>query len=231
MFGTAVTLGKETTAVVHQDARYDDTAPFYAGDGLTINGSVCTGGFNVRNNSGNPFMLSAGHCGTGTFSNNAGTVGTTSTNWYGPNSGYDVQAIAISAGAGVLWRNDTATSTIHGSIIPAVGTSITFNGFLTGRKSVTVNRVDFTESNIWDPHYGFYVSLAHLVEGGDGVSNVCTDGDSGGPVYRPNTSPANSSMAVAIIAFDWLVNGQPQACVGTLMNAILSAKSATLITS
>jgi hypothetical protein len=230
MFGPATTLGKEVTAVAHQDARYDDTAPFFAGDGLVINGGACTGGFNVRNSHGSPFMLSAGHCGSGTVTNNAGTVGVTSSNWYGPNSGYDVQAIAISAGAGVVWLNDSATNTINGSMVPAVGTNITFNGFFTGRKSVKVNRVDFTVSNIWDPHQGFYVSLAHLVEGGDGVNNVCTDGDSGGPVYRPNSSPANSSMAVAIIAFDWLVNGQPQACVGTLMTAILSSKSATLIT-
>jgi hypothetical protein len=83
-FGSDVTLGQEMAPMTADDARGADVPPFYGGDGIiNLNsGEACTGGFNVRNASGTPFMDTAGHCGTGTFATTATTIGPTSTNWF-----------------------------------------------------------------------------------------------------------------------------------------------------
>ena len=171
ILGHGVTLGNEVNYHAVQEGRNDDTAPFFGGDALQLPDGQCTGGFNVRNSHGSPFMLSAGHCGNGTVTNLSGTVGTVSSNWYGPNSGYDVEAIAVSSAVGRVWLNNTAVAAVGGALIPAVGTQITFNGWNTGRKTVTVNMVDFNV--MAEDHLGrFSYTAAHQILGGSGVAGV-----------------------------------------------------------
>jgi hypothetical protein len=230
MFGSGATLGHETENHVVPASRNDDFAPFFGGDLLEFPGDECTGGFNVFNQHGSEFMLSAGHCGSGTVKNGVGgPIGSTSSNWHSPTSGYDVQAIAVPNAVGRVWLNGTTHAAVSGAVVPAVGSSVTFNGYFTGRKTVTVNAVDITVENAWDPVGGYFYNAAHQVEGGAGVDNVCVKGDSGGPVFTP--SGGTSVKAIGIILGFNNGTGHPQACFATMITAIDSAKSLTLMTS
>lgn len=107
MFGSGVTLGQETKNHVVPASRNNDIAPFFGGDELVLPDVDCTGGFNVFNQHGSEFMLSAGHCGSGTVKNGVGgPIGSTSSNWHSPTSGYDVQAIAVPNAVGRVWLNE-----------------------------------------------------------------------------------------------------------------------------
>ena len=219
MFGSGATVGQETTSHVVPVNRNDDSAPFFDGDQIHRGGVYCTGGFNILNDHGSPFMLTAGHCGSGLFANASGNIGTTSVNWW-PNTGYDLQAIPASV-AGSVWLNNTATAVVNGPVVPALNTSITFDGYNTGRRTGTVTQVDVTNYNLHDGSITY--ADAHQVEG---AGNLCYPGDSGGPVFTP--SGGTSVHAVGIISLQVSVNSVTVDCFATLMTAIDSEFGLTL---
>lgn len=218
----------------------NDTAPFYAGDWLDGPREECTGGFNVLNASGKPFMLTAGHCGSGTYYNDSGVVETTSTNWFtgatSPQAPYplqwDVQALATSGGEGYVWTDYGNVAPIVGALLPAVGVTLTANGSITGEQAGEVDEVDFIADKIeYSP--GQYFDAVHQIWiENDTPTPICTQGDSGGPVYQWDGS--SHVYASGIISSEGIFTdgGVPvaYACAATLMTSILSGKNATLVT-
>ncbi len=94
-FGQGITVQMQSPGV-HVSAAYDrnnDISPYYDGD--QIYGSVgiaplCTSGFNMEGKgSGNTYMYTAGHCGTGTWRTGAESIGHTATNYLSQTSGND----------------------------------------------------------------------------------------------------------------------------------------------
>jgi hypothetical protein len=153
MFGSSVTLGQERAASVAA-SRNSDTAPFFDGDRITRGTTTCTGVWNVWNDSHQPFMITAGHCGTGTFATGAATIGPTSSNWWTSSttepcpSTLDAQAVKISSGlggVGAVWTSGGNTAPVTGSLVPALYTTPTINGSLTGETHGEVYAVDTTE--------------------------------------------------------------------------------------
>lgn len=144
-FGSSVTLGQETAVQAAVAGRDNDFAPFYDGDGIVNldNGIGCTGGFNVLNQSGQPAMLTDGHCGSGQWATTAEVIGNTTVNWHSPTSGYDIQAISEPIeGIGSVWTDYGNRASVTGTAIPAKGDGIVVNGAVTQQKGTVVNSVD-----------------------------------------------------------------------------------------
>jgi hypothetical protein len=214
-------------------SRSNDSSHWTGGDPITgPNG--CTSGFGVTGNaSGNTFVLTAGHCGNGSWYTSAGTfIGNTSPGGlhYLDSAGNDYQTILTASARGRVWYSNTAYHPIIGYVIPAVGAAITYDGANTGEvpgSTVTANNatVDlYTDSGV----YIGYIS--HQVEAGNTVP-VCQHGDSGGPMYQ-RISGSSSVYAVAIIdscIIDPSGPGTGLAGTGQRIDTVLSASNSSLI--
>lgn len=246
-FGPDVTLGQEMAPMTADDARGADYPPYYGGDGIINlnNGDGCTGGFNVRNASGSPFMDTAGHCGTATYATTATTIGPTSTNWFTGGSAtspyptvWDVQAIKINSssgggGLGVVWVTRTATEAVDQTLIPAEGATITANGYKDGPVAATVVDVDTITDDI-ELSPGVYYNATHQVEMENLTPTlICQTGDSGGPVFAPAGPTHVAAVGIITAGGVYTENGIVTGyfCAATLMTSILSGKNQTLITS
>jgi hypothetical protein len=117
LVGPGTTLISDAGQVAQPATRTDDVAPFSGGDQINgSNGLTCTGGFTVIGNaSGNPFMLSAGHCGSANWkvAPAGGAIGTTSKLYIRNTDEDDFQTIPMSAGDPNVW--------IGANTLPVVG--------------------------------------------------------------------------------------------------------------
>ena len=187
--------------------RNNDTAPFYDGDQITGGqwGLLCTGGFAVTGNaSGNTFMLTAGHCGSGQWSTQAQVMGSTSPyGMYWENgSTNDFQTIGpISGGAlGYVWVSGGGVDPVTGQLLPAVGSDITFDGSVTGEvPGNTVLAVNATDYNVYASGNGTYYDVYPVVQASNpNGSIICQPGDSGGPVFQRTPSPDMNAVGTIV---------------------------------
>jgi hypothetical protein len=106
--------------------RYFDNAPYYGGALMVRNGAgnSCSSGFGVRGNNGAAtYILSAAHCGTGTWEtgtvqlssgeNQSRTIGNTISG--GRDTGRDIQLVLAPSGGGVYWGASINPPTSAGS--------------------------------------------------------------------------------------------------------------------
>jgi hypothetical protein len=165
--------------------RDDDGSPWTGGDGIYLNGlgEYCTLGFTtVGNNSGNDYLLTAGHCGTGTVSSSGVTIGNVSTQYMSNFFGWDYDTIRANGEPRVWWGDDYTSDyyTIIGSELPAVDSDMTVDGDENPPQhrgnEVIANDIEITVSS---PTYGDY-DVGPVVEAATGA---CVGGDSGGPAY------------------------------------------------
>jgi hypothetical protein len=241
LFGPDVELQPQYKEEARPAGRTNDTPPFFGGDLMenTTYGEDCTGGFNTTgNNSGRDFMIGSGHCGSGTWVTSAATVGKTSTNYLTTASGNDFQTIATSGGGGgYVWTGPNAAPVV-GALIPAVGGTIAFDGAVTGEVRYNeVTDVNITVPNIHDGLLGITYTLTNQIEAENPSESVqiCTDGDSGGPVIsHTGTSDVNAIGTISAY-FSADVGGQPQnwgsECLATMIGHIESVTNTTLMTS
>jgi hypothetical protein len=200
-FGQGVTLQSQYSRMWFASGRNNDTAPFYDGDRIYRSNVSCTGGFNMLGNrSGHVFMLTAGHCLSGTWRTGAQTVGSTSTNYLSGSSTHDYQTIyAPGGGLGVVWGNSGALYPVTNQLLPAVGAAITFDGSVTGEvRGNTVNAVNasvYAYNGINNTYYTAYPVVEATNPNG---TWICQSGDSGGPVY--SHTPSSDVWAVGTIS-------------------------------
>ncbi|MGW7268862.1 S1 family peptidase [Streptomyces sp. NPDC054842] len=149
------------------------------GDAIYASSWRCSLGFNVQDNSGNYYFLTAGHCtdGAGTWYSNSGrttTLGTTTGSSF-PTNDYGIVRYTNSS---VTKSGAVGSQDITRAATPTVGTTVYRRGSTTGTHSGRVTALNATVN------YG----------GGDVVygmiqTTVCAEpGDSGGPLYGGTTA-------------------------------------------
>lgn len=153
------------------------------GDAIYASSWRCSLGFNVQDNSGNYYFLTAGHCtdGAGTWWSNSGhstTLGTTAGSSFPSNDyglvRYTNSSVAKSGAVGSVDITSAAT--------PSVNTTVYRRGSTTGIHSGRVTALNATVN------YGGGDVVYGLIQ-----TTVCAEpGDSGGPLY------SNSGIAYGL---------------------------------
>jgi hypothetical protein len=174
--------------------RYHDTQPYFGGDNIqrTANNVTfgCTTGFEVFVGT-TPVMLSAGHCGSGTWDNGttSNEIGVTGQLHFKDGSKRDVQTIKNETYFQDVWSGafgDPAVGvTVHGGFTGyvSVGQLITDDGSVT--KEVRDVKVVASGDNVCVTSEG--ATICHLIKtnlNNQSGKQACQSGDSGGPVYQ-----------------------------------------------
>lgn len=210
--------------------RYTDVSPYFAGDLIfrPVGGGYyeeCTGGPNVTTQSGGTsYMITAAHCGplNVTWYTNLDqeqTVGPENHRSFS-NNGLDVALIKAPT-APWMWGNST-TYEVAGEVYPAKGTTVCYNGAITGLVcGVGVQKTDTCVT------FGDGVAACHLTQFTKSSTTVCRPGDSGGPAGRVN-KPASGQvlMAGSIVG----ANGTGETCWYQRIDATESAFNVKLQT-
>ncbi|SNS57082.1 hypothetical protein SAMN06309944_0834 [Micrococcales bacterium KH10] len=184
--------------------RQNDNSPFYAGAGIRlygstdINGGYCSTGFAVKGKStGKDYMTTAFHCihdsvGTSTgsvYSESGQSMGTWHRNAANVEKDKDAALITLGASRSVAGRaywsgvNATISHPVDGYHSNKVGAQVCTGG---------ANSGTHCNLNIIEKVVGFQVIPGETVTGGwlalapSGIA--VAQGDSGGPVYRHNTT-------------------------------------------
>lgn len=191
-------------------SRDNDYPPYYAGDGIQYpDAGTCTSAWGTTGNkSGDSFILSAGHCGTGEVHMQYGAhddIGPVSTAYWDESKGDDLDFETIRGPAdGYVWQSGSNDYAVLGFDDPPVGTYMTFNGDVTGER--TNNRVTLQDACITvdDPENKTTYTACNVGEAeGQGI---CHPGDSGGPTYVRN------STATAVYASGTIVSATDDWC-------------------
>ncbi|GHK03331.1 S1 family peptidase [Streptomyces sp. NPDC003753] len=153
------------------------------GDAIYASSWRCSLGFNVQDNSGNYYFLTAGHCtdGAGTWWSNSShstTLGTTAGSSF-PGNDYGIVRYTNSS---VTKSGTVGSVDITSAATPSVGTTVYRRGSTTGIHSGRVTALNATVN------YGNGDVVYGLIQ-----TTVCAEpGDSGGPLY------SNSGIAYGL---------------------------------
>jgi streptogrisin B len=153
------------------------------GDAIYASSWRCSLGFNVQDNSGNYYFLTAGHCtdGAGTWWSNSShstTLGTTAGSSF-PGNDYGIVRYTNSS---VTKSGTVGSVDITSAATPSVGTTVYRRGSTTGIHSGRVTALNATVN------YGGGDIVSGLIQ-----TTVCAEpGDSGGPLY------SNSGVAYGL---------------------------------
>ncbi|GAA3240237.1 S1 family peptidase [Streptomyces sp. XM83C] len=153
------------------------------GDAIYASSWRCSLGFNVQDNSGNYYFLTAGHCtdGAGTWWSNSShttTLGTTAGSSF-PGNDYGIVRYTNSS---VTKSGAVGSVDIKSAATPSVGTTVYRRGSTTGIHSGRVTALNATVN------YGGGDIVYGLIQ-----TTVCAEpGDSGGPLY------SNSGVAYGL---------------------------------
>ncbi|MFC8350566.1 S1 family peptidase [Streptomyces sp. NPDC057280] len=144
------------------------------GDAIYASSWRCSLGFNVQDNSGNYYFLTAGHCtdGAGTWWSNSShstTLGTTAGSSF-PTNDYGIVRYTNSS---VTKSGAVGSQDIASAATPSVGTTVYRRGSTTGTHSGRVTALNATVN------YGGGDIVYGMIQ-----TTVCAEpGDSGGPLY------------------------------------------------
>ena len=198
--------------------RYTDSPPFFGGDRIDSPLTRCTGGWITLGNvhPANHWLLTAGHCESGPWATNGQFIGSTSTdymNGYGGSTSIDIETIGPVNAWGDVWGNGSNVYIPTGAPLhPAAQQLITFDGSVSGM--ITGNTVTkagpfcLSDKQTADKHQ--YCGLGEAVN--PNGTQICTHGDSGGPVFQRTTN-SNFVRAVGTIS---LASGSTD-CLYTLL--------------
>jgi streptogrisin D len=184
-------------------SRAVDTVPYYGGAFIVNGNTGCTSGFGVTGNNGAAtYLITAAHCGTGTWTNGAGTsIGTVVST---RSTGRDAELILTSAGGGVYWgaavngdTGDPGSNTyvnVSGDAANSAGRHIGQSGSYSGTQcncAIVAVNVTITYS---EAENGVQ-KVTNLVEAQSTDDTAFMgQGDSGGPV----TSLASNGSVTAL---------------------------------
>jgi hypothetical protein len=228
-YGAAwISVQNATEPLARTSAERDrDGSPFTGGDQIQLTGigETCTLGFTTKgNNSGNEYLLTAGHCGTGTVTaeTNDARIGTVSTQYLGGAHDYDVDTIRANGRPRVWYGDDFTTSyyTVTGSVVPANLSLVTIDGDKNPPQH-TGNTVTNNDTyGYFSTHWGD-VYIGPLVELN---TAACIAGDSGGPAYVRLGGSGNVSAVGTITG----INGSH--CFVYWISSALGAANLSLVT-
>ncbi|MGW5660481.1 S1 family peptidase [Streptomyces sp. NPDC003758] len=171
----------EALTIKHTPGRFNKLIS--GGDAIYASSWRCSLGFNVQDNSGNYYFLTAGHCtdGAGTWWSNSShstTLGTTAGSSF-PGNDYGIVRYTNSS---VTKSGTVGSVDITSAATPSVGTTVYRRGSTTGIHSGRVTALNATVN------YGNGDIVYGLIQ-----TTVCAEpGDSGGPLY------SNSGIAYGL---------------------------------
>ena len=202
-YGTAVTVSGGDL-VAGASSREADFAPWFGGSHLYngSNGAPCTSWFPAtRNSDGKSVMLTAGHCGNGTWYQNGNLFGTTSSLTYVGRD--DSQVIPVTSNSARIFSDPTSTTrTVAGvALSDPIGTLVCTEGYVDKEVcSVRIDAIGQTVTWTGDGHTTTGLVAAHQTAGKLAFSG----GDSGGPVGA--TSGSTSIYAYGMLVGRVLAN-------------------------
>jgi len=212
LYGDKVKLSVNPASPIQLDSRFNDSAPFYGGDAISLGGGCTSGSAYVDNNSGQSFMITAGHCdGNGVYTYILNThifMGFTghSLENLGTRTSYDAVTISADGGgyAGRVFVGAPSSSSTYG--VQASGASppggiAYFDGKTTGQIRVSL---------VGSPYCATLDNGSYVC----GLQDVVTStnqspsagGDSGGPVWIYNGN--GEITAIGTDTGHYVVNGQ-----------------------
>ena len=187
-------------------SRRNDISPFSGGDDIvTSAGFGCTGGFSVkRNATGDTFMLTAGHCGGGTW-----YVGGIITNPMGAvahkfyeDGINDFEMISTTA-IGFVWggsESDPVKYTVTGpAFLPPDGAGIAWDGAVTREVRNVAVVATGAEEELEDETTGEDVTVQNLIVSNNLDPLVAQGGDSGGPIFEHTCQTCNTIKPIGTI--------------------------------
>jgi hypothetical protein len=190
--------GKQLLRIVQEDITLVPTV--MAGEASTIGSFGCTTGFSVVHSDGRRGVLTAGHC-----PNTSMTVGTTSSityagtllnstdqrdiQWHTKANGIFTSQLKVTGGT-TLQVNGEANST--------VGSVICMNGVTSGNKCGKIISLSFSGNSyeLTAPTTPIPVADGVVIEATTPGTQMCAEGDSGGPIYT--TTNTASGLALAL---------------------------------
>jgi hypothetical protein len=177
-YGPAVSVVAQHIDLATCTSRNNCGDPLKAGLGISGPGGACTSNFIYRNSAGTPLLVTAGHCGSGTFYHNGAAIGSTLVNQFYDGSSADAQTISMSSSKK---SNYMFKSTVD---IPQVTSRRTsdYVGMLVCIPSwyYGVNCGSITVGDITLVYYDV-IHIYHARQ----ANFLAWAGDSGGPIYLP----------------------------------------------
>jgi hypothetical protein len=196
-YGDIVSVDTTSTSAT-SSSRTNDIAPWFGGGKMTQGGTSCTLGFSAtRRSDGKTVMLTAGHCGGGTWKNGDGsaTIGTASqVNWLNGRQ-QDSMVIPVTSNSATIFSDPTSTTRSVTAIAPTtvpVGTLVCTDG-VTDREVCSVKITALNQDVTYSGTTVTGLTKGHQTAGKAAFSA----GDSGGPVGA--TSGSNKITAYGII--------------------------------
>ncbi len=190
--------GKQQIRIVQEDITLVPTV--MAGEAATIGSYNCTTGFSVVHTDGRRGALTAGHC-----PNSSMTVGSTSSIAYAgtlfnSTNQKDIQW-HTKAGAtftGQIKVTSGTTLAINGDIGSAVGAVICMNGVTSGNKCGKIISLGFSgnSAELTAPSTPIPISGGVVIEATTPGTQMCAEGDSGGPVYSTTWNVLGEAYAL-----------------------------------
>lgn len=171
-----------------------------AGESATVGSYGCTTGFSVKHSDGRVGVLTAGHC-----PNSSMTVGSTSSIAYAGSllnstNQRDLQWHEKSTGTftGQTKVTGGTALNVNGWANSAVGAVICMNGATSGNKCGKIISLGYSGNSyeLTAPTVPIPVADGVIIEATTPGTQMCAEGDSGGPVYSTANTSAGNSLAL-----------------------------------
>lgn len=190
--------GKQLIRIVQEDITLVPTV--MAGEAATVGSFGCTTGFSVVHSDGRKGVLTAGHC-----PNSSMTVGSTSSITYAgtllnSTNQRDVQWHTKVGGTftSQIKRTGGTTLQLNGDAYSAVGAVICMNGVTSGNKCGKILSLGFSGNSyeLTAPSTPIPVADGVVIEATTPGTQMCAEGDSGGPVYTTASTVLGEALAL-----------------------------------
>jgi len=198
-YGDGVTVATDSQTVAVSSSTADST-PWFGADKIDgPAGNYCTTWFSAKQ--GSQYVgVTAGHCGAGTWKQNAATYGTVSSRAYG--GSIDGEIIPVASNGGYVWSGTGSSNRAVTAVQTSdpVGSGLCTDGYTDHEVcGITVQAVGQTVK------YLDGTTMTGLVKAwNEGYVASFSPGDSGGPVYF-----VTSSGVTAIGMVDGMVTNEP----------------------
>jgi hypothetical protein len=190
--------GKQQIRIVQEDITLVPTV--IAGEAATVGSYNCTTGFSVVHTDGRRGVLTAGHC-----PNSSMTVGSTSSITYtgtlfNSTNRKDIQWHTKAGGtfASQIKVTGGTTLAVNGDIGSAVGAVVCMNGVTSGNRCGKIISLGFSgnSAELTAPSTLIPVSDGVVIEATAAGTQMCAEGDSGGPVYSSTWNVLGEAYAL-----------------------------------
>lgn len=204
--------------------RANGVSPFVGGVDISRpNGDKCESGFPViGNKSLEPFMLTAGHCGSATWSTPSQTIGTTSTVYMENSTKDDFQTIRVNTGVrGSVDADGSKQYPLLGTRAVQPGDKVVIDSRPNNLGTQYGQIVKAVDGNMREdtPDHTSSFAVQHVIL----IDGLCLEGDSGGPIF--SRVPDDDTKAYAVGTMIGFVGD----CAAEAINEELKVSNTSLV--